>query len=580
MRPGIPLLLTVSLACAADPAAPDSASEASTTTTTATTTALPTTSDGSSSGDESPDVTTTTGAADMGPEQPPAVDYLIIAADPLDGVAQIIKQSHEGDGHLVVSTKMSDIVAMDSDPEAAVEAIRAHVRGYWQVRNPDRPMFLLLVGDTDEHAPIDGATIPASIYQYTLDASPEAQIVPTDHRYADMDDDDLPDLAVGRLPFTSPAEVNLYHLKRQQQATSGPHVADRRINLFAGSYGLGPIVDGLIETLVDRVLDELSYDFDITMTYGLQESPYVYVPEQFSDQVYARINEGPLLVSYLGHGSANSFDYLEWNNGYHPLLDLDDVNKLNLSDRGPILALIACAMGAFDLGTSVSEALLARPDGPSAVLSSTRDSAVYPNTLFIREVGLAITAGRAATVGEAFMRAKRQMIEHQDPLRGQIDDAFGLGTTPADLATLRVSHQYLYTLFGDPAQPIRLPQPATVRVTPTEASPGDALTVDVELPQLRGGTATITLESVRSKLVHPVSPVPPDDDPSRDAVIAANYAAANDKRVVSLAVQVVDGAASVVLDTPGDVPPGHYHVKVYAEDGAASAFGSLPVRIE
>lgn len=524
---------------------------------------------------------TTASAPDLGPSGPPAVDYVIVAADPLVDAAQRFADYRAAGGHTVVLTGVGDIVAGETDPEAASEAIRAHIQGYYAVRDPDRAMFVLLVGDADGAAPVDGATIPTGVYSYTLQSAPEPQRVATDHRYADLDGDDLPELAVGRVPAASPAAVDAYLAKvvaAEAAAVVGPW--NRRISLFAGSYGQGAIVDSLIEQLVDAVLDEVSYDFDITMTYAAQDSPYVYIPEKFSDQVYARINEGALLVSYLGHGSANSFDSLLWSGVPYPILDLGSLDQLAIAHRSPILTLIACAMGAFDAGESVSEKLLAHPGGPAAVLSSTELSDVYPNTIFVRELGLTITGERPATVGEAFVRAKQRVIDQKDGLRQQLDQLFGLSLPPADLETLRRSHLYMYTLFGDPGLALRYPLPATVTATPEKVGPGQPLAVTIAAPGLVDAALRVTLESQRSQIVHPLVPVPPDGDGGRDAAIAANYGAANDKAVVVVDTALVDGALATSLLVPADTPVGLYHVKVYADGGVDDAFGSVAVQVQ
>ena len=234
---------------------------------------------------------------DMGPSGPPPVDYVIVTTDPLAAAAQRIADYRGETGHVVAVLRVGEIIGAATDPATASEAIRERVRGYHDLRDPERAMFLLLVGDADDSGTVDATTIPTSTYELVLESVPAAQVITTDHRYADLDDDDLPELAVGRLPADSEAAVDAYLAKvkaAEAEAIVGPW--NRRINMFAGSYGQGPLVDSLIEKLVNAVLDEISYDFDITMTYASQDSPYVYVPEDFSDQVYARINEGSLLI--------------------------------------------------------------------------------------------------------------------------------------------------------------------------------------------------------------------------------------------------------------------------------------------
>lgn len=521
------------------------------------------------------------GVPDMGPSGPPPVDYVIVTTDPLAAAAQRIADYRGETGHVVAVLRVGEIIGAATDPATASEAIRERVRGYHELRDPERAMFLLLVGDADDSGTVDATTIPTSTYELVLESVPAAQVITTDHRYADLDDDDLPELAVGRLPADSEAAVDAYLAKvkaAEAEAIVGPW--NRRINMFAGSYGQGPLVDSLIEKLVNAVLDEISYDFDITMTYASQDSPYVYVPEDFSDQVYARINEGSLLVSYIGHGSADSFDQLIWSGVPYPILDLNALDKLNITHRSPIVTLIACAMGAFDQGESVSEVLLADPRGPAAVLSSTEDSDVYPNTIFVRELGLAITGERPATAGEAFMRAKQRVISQSDSLRAQIDNAFGLTTSDADLDALRRSHLYMYTLFGDPALQIRYPGRADVTATPDDVAAGGMLKVEVSAPGLSGAQVRVALESPRSQILHPLVPVPADGELGRDEAILANYAAANDKSVAVVVAPLADGALITELAVPPGLPAGTYHVKVYADAGVDDAFGSTAVHVK
>lgn len=519
--------------------------------------------------------------ADMGPSGPPPVDYVIVTADPLAAAAQRIADYRTGTGHVVAVVRVGEVIGEETEPEAASEAIRERVRGYFDARDPGRAMFLLLVGDADDTGIADATTVPTSTYELVLESAPEVQVITTDHRYADLDGDDLPDLAVGRLPADSEVAVDAYLAKvaaAEAEALVGPW--NRRINMFAGSYGQGALVDSLIEKLVNKVLDEISYDFDITMTYASQDSPYVYVPEDFSDQVYARINEGSLLVSYIGHGSADSFDQLYWSGVPYPILDLEQLDKLNIKNRSPIVTLIACAMGAFDHGESVSEVLLADPGGPAVVLSSTEDSDVYPNTIFVRELGLAITEERPGTAGEAFVRAKQRVIAQVDSLRAQIDNAFGLTTSDADLDALRRSHLYMYTLFGDPALQIRYPRSVTIAASPDDVAAGGVLAVEVSAPGLSGGQVRVTLETPRSQIPHPLVPVPADGELGRDEAILANYAAANDKTVAAVVAPLADGALAVDLPVPAELAAGIYHLKVYADAGVDDAFGSTVVHVK
>lgn len=569
----LPLLL---LACQPDTGAATDAEPASTTEVDdASTTAAPPTTEPDEPGSESG---STEPGTDTGVEEPPAVDYVVLAADSLADAAKGFADYRASAGHEVALLKMSEVLADGGDP---VEAIRARVRGYRELLAPERPLFLLLVGTAAPGGPVDADTVPLGNYIEMLPSAPEPRDVATDHLYADLDGDDMPEVAVGRLPVGSAAAVDEILLKVvRHEAEYAAGRWNRRINMFASSYDQGELVDNLVEMLVNKVLDEISQDFDITMTYAHQSSPYAYVPQQFSDQVVSRIEEGALMVTYIGHGSATSFPPFVWSGVPYPLLDVDALAALDIRHRSPILTLVACAMGSFAAGESVSAALVGAPGGPVAVLSSTENSDTYPNTIFIRELGQVVTGERPATLGEAFVRAKTRVLTQADSLRHQLDNVFGLVVSDADLEALRRSHLYMYTLFGDPALTVRYPAPATVRVSPETVAPGQVLAVEVEAPALAQADAYLTLESARSEISGELVPVPADDDPGRDAAIVANYTTANDKTLVRVELPLVDGALATEIAVPLGLAPGRYHVKVFADDGTVDAFGSASIAVQ
>ena len=178
------------------------------------------------------------------------------------------------------------------------------------------------------------------------------------------------------------------------------------------------------------------------------------------------------------------------------------------------------------------------------------------------------------------MRTKQRMVTNDDTMRAAIANMAGLVLEPGELNALHASHLHMYALFGDPAMRIAYPHgDAAIDVAPGSVSPGGQLQVDVTTPLLSDGTAWVTLESERSVIAGKLVPVPADGDPNRDAAIKANYTAANDKVVASVTKAYSSGKLSTAVDVPATLPPGKYHVKVYAEDGTSDAFGSAAVTV-
>ena len=510
--------------------------------------------------------------------QSDAVDYLIVAADVLYDSAIRYRDFRKASGYHVELTMVSEIVGDAADMATASARIKSYVRSRYDARDTKRPMFLLLLGDAQTVWPGDGSGVPTGIW---TDPSTSAAVT-SDNIYADIDGDDIPDIAVGRITADSDAEADLVRGKiSSSESTHEIGMWDRRLNIFASTSGYGDLVDTAIETLVYDITDAVPYDYDVTMTYARQTSPYVYVPEQFSAEVYHRINEGALLVAYVGHGSTNGFASLSWNGVSYPIFDTSQLDQLSVTHKSPILLFVACSTGAFAGAESVSERILVQPNAPVAILSSTAESDPYANAVFIYEVSQVFTALRSSTVGEAFRLAKQRMLQNNDSVRQTIDSVAGVLDSATARAALKRSHLHMYTLFGDPGMAVLYAGSATnVSVNPSTASDGAELTVTATFPSLASGAeAIVTIESTRKAILGDIADVPTDGDSSRDAVIEKNYETANDKVVASVTASLTGSTLSTTLKIPSDLPAGRYYIKVFAQDTRSDFIGSTPLTV-
>jgi hypothetical protein len=502
-------------------------------------------------------------------------DYLVIAADSLAASAHRFESYRNGTGHKVAFVLASEIAGGTTDATAVVAKIHDRVKLQFDARDPSKPFFVLIVGDAVEDAPFDSAHVPAGSYTEPSDGSK----ITTDNLYADMDGDNIPDLAVGRIAASSDADVDTV-LDKTKKSESTYEVGEwnRRLNLFASTSGFGEPIDTQIEQLVFAIVEDLPYQYDITLTYAKQSSPYVYVPQKFSDKVYERLNEGSLMMAYVGHGDTDAFATLDWSGASFPILDTSELSKIDALHKPPLLTLIACLTGSFATGDSLSEQILRTKNGPMAILSSTEVSHPYANAIFIRELGQALTNGHDATAGELFVDAKRRMIQNDDALRKEIDSQVDLLVGADQRTALKRSHLYMYTLFGDPAARLQYPR-AQANVTAANAAPGADASISAKFTGLAAGQARVTLETKRTIIGKKIDPVPADDDPKRDEVIAANYAAANDRVVVEKTVAHDGTTFTTTLTIPADAIAGDYVIKVYADDGTQDAFGSAAIKV-
>ncbi|MBW2278102.1 MAG: hypothetical protein JRF63_11445, partial [Deltaproteobacteria bacterium] len=400
--------------------------------------------------------------------------------------------------------------------------------------------------------------------------------------YADMDGDHLPDLAVGRIPAMTDDQVDLVRAKVDDYETvyeTGQW--NRRINIFSSEAGFGVVIDALIENAAFEIVESMTYDWDLSMTYGKQSSPYVYIPQEFSDKVYERINEGSLMVTYVGHGNSGGFTTFEWDEQAYSILDTANIeSQLAVAHKQPILSFIACNTGSFDTGTSVSERILFSANGPSAIMSSTEISHPVPSALFIYETGQVMLAERTPTLGEAFVEAKVRMFTCDDELHQQIGEMASAIMEQDELDALDRTHQHMYTLFGDPAAKIPYPPVAIdVGVTPAEVSAGGEIQIDADLGDLDGGNAIVTLETRRSVILDELQEVPDQSASDFEEIVDSNYETANDKVVVEESVSHAGGSLSATITVPEDLAPDTYYVKVYSQDGVSDAIGSVAIEV-
>ena len=83
------------------------------------------------------------------------------------------------------------------------------------------------------------------------------KLIATDAPYADLDGDDQPDLALGRLPVDTPEQLR----KVIQKTLAYEQTPDfgawrRRVNVVAGVGGFGPLIDTVLESATKHLLTE------------------------------------------------------------------------------------------------------------------------------------------------------------------------------------------------------------------------------------------------------------------------------------------------------------------------------------
>ena len=161
--------------------------------------------------------------------------------------------------------------------EGTTEDIRSRIRAAAAAK---KLRFVLLVGGADPRMTTDPAvrrrSIPMHLEQATVIRrwGPDKQIA-TDNWYADLDGDNVPDVAIGRLTVESPEELAAV-VKKILAYEQHPdfHRWRSRINFVAGASGFSPVVDALLETTSRRLISGgVPAAFETKFTYANWHTP-------------------------------------------------------------------------------------------------------------------------------------------------------------------------------------------------------------------------------------------------------------------------------------------------------------------
>ncbi len=326
-------------------------------------------------------------------------DLVVITHRDLTGAADALARQRARQG---LKTQVIDVEdAYDEfsfgakDPQA-IRDLLARAKAVWK----KAPRFVLLLGDatSDPRNYLGGLMtdlVPTKLVPLEVIKSA------SDDWFVDFDDAGVPQMAIGRVPVQSAAEATAFVRKLvEYDTTPGGAEWTSRATFVA-----------------DRDDDTSWFSFvDATRTMG------GHVPAAFArteilvgtmatsaahESIVSALNAGPLLVTYVGHGTDTS-----WGTG--DLLTATDAMALSNGTQLPVVATLNCLNGLFEDPSkdSLTEALLkAQTGGAVAVLASTAltepDSQLALGTRFYDAL---FARSHTSTVGEALLLAKKSDV--------------------------------------------------------------------------------------------------------------------------------------------------------------------------
>lgn len=341
-------------------------------------------------------------------------DFVVITHRDFRNSVEPLAQLRLSEGMSVAVVDIEDVYDEFSYGAHDGRAIRDFL-AWTQTHWTPAPQFVLLVGD--------GSFDPRNYLVNTeqTDLVP-ARLIDTalmetvsDDWFVDFDNDGVGELALGRLPVSTVAEADtmiskIVNYSPGNAMQSALMVADTmdantNFNFEAASDTLGCLLPASI---------------GVQKVYRGN-----YAPSDVHDQIVNGVNQGPLLVNFIGHGSVEV-----WTGDQ--ILSTSDAATFNNGTRLPVFLMMTCLNGYYQnpARESLAESLV-RTDagGAIAVWASSGMTEPVPQFDMSRALYQALFGDQPSTLGEAIRRAK-------------------IGNSDTDV-------RRTWILFGDPTMRVR-----------------------------------------------------------------------------------------------------------------------------
>jgi hypothetical protein len=333
-------------------------------------------------------------------------DLVILTTDSLiPALAPLVAARQEQGLNVVVVpvAEVYDAFGYGAPTPAAVQTFIRHAYENWQ---PPHPRYLFIVGSaTADYRDYLGQA-PANIVPSPMVPVQYSGETVSDSRLVDVTGDTRPDLAVGRWPISSVAEVE--NLVERTLAYEAGTAVDQA--LFATDAS-----EAQFATMAGRLWEQSGQEpATMTLLNGIE-----------AEEVAARWNEGVWLATYIGHGSLE-----RW--GRQNIFNLEAVSRLRPANP-PIVLQLTCLTGLFAHPTqpSLAEVMLTNRYGPVLTVAATSLTLSSHQEPFAHSLVQHLLDPEVERIGDAFQKAKLSLdVAGSDGLR-EVSDTFVLLGDPS-----------------------------------------------------------------------------------------------------------------------------------------------------
>jgi hypothetical protein len=346
-------------------------------------------------------------------------DYIVVAPSSMRSGAEGLASLRQREGLRTAVVELEQIYDAFSHGMSTPHAIRAFIGS--AMKSSQKPRFVVLAGTgTLDYRSISQAAGPVPpLMIKTADG-----LYASDTKIADANGDGIPDVAIGRIPASSNAELLAYVAKlRGHSAAAASDPIVFTADASDGETNFGAASDEAAQPLETRPRERF-YIGELG-------------PQAARDALLGAWTSGTPLVSWIGHGGLDQLA----NSG---ILTAGDAPSLLSEGRLPVLVAMTCTINRFEIGgvaESLGSALTRQSDGGALAVWAATGLSNHENARELQRTFMRLAAAKPQLrVGE--------LIVHT--LAAHLSDTAGL-----------------YVLLGDPAVALELPKEITNGGTPT-----------------------------------------------------------------------------------------------------------------